>query len=192
MVEQIQVDERDIRDAVQLIIDRLIDFDDETRSRIFRTAGTFFGLDLPVIARSPTGPRDLAHASPSSRDPSFSDRAELPPKEFLFRKQPKTGVERVACLAYYLTHYRDTPHFKTIDISRLNTEAAQLKFSNAAHAVANATAAGLLTLAGKGNKQLSAVGERYVDALPDQNAAKEVLAAMRPRRARKTSGNRKK
>ena len=39
-------------------------------------------------------------------------------------KDPLTEVERVACLAYYLTHYQEMPRFKNVDISRLNTEAA--------------------------------------------------------------------
>src|SRR5207248_8085715 len=101
-------------------------------------------------------------ASQSAAAPTFSDRSELSPKQFLFQKQPRTDVERVACLAYYLTHYRATSHFKTIDISQLNTEAAQVKFSNTAYAVVNAMNAGFLASAGKGFKQLSAMGERYV------------------------------
>jgi len=122
---------------------------------------------------------------------TFADSAELSPKDFLFRKQPQTDVERVACLAYYLTHYRETRHFKTVDISLLNTEAAQVKFSNAAYAVVNATNTGLLVPAGKGAKQLSAQGERYVEALPDRAAAKDILANARRRRARKASKNKK-
>ena len=81
-------------------------------------------------------------------------RTELSPKEFLLQKQPSTDVERVACLAYYLTTYRSMPHFRTVDISKLNTEAAQIKFANAAYTVTNATNAGFLVPAGKGNKQL--------------------------------------
>ena len=95
----------------------------------------------------------------------------------------------MVCLAYYLAHFRDTPHFKTTDISRLNTEAAHAKFSNPSYTVANAANAGLLVSAGKGAKQISAMGERYVEALPDRNAAKEVKASMRPRRGRKKAND---
>ena len=35
----------------------------------------------------------------------------MSPKDFLMEKAPNTDVERIACLAYYLTHYRSTPHF---------------------------------------------------------------------------------
>lgn len=185
------VDEREVRDAVQMIIDRLIDFDDEARSRVFRTAQTFFGLDAPTPVHRPS----VSVGVPSTADARalrFSDREELPPKDFLFQKQPKTDVERVACLAYYLAHFRDTPHFKTVDISKLNTEAAHVKFSNTAYAVANAEKTGLLASAGRGAKQISALGERFVEALPDRNAAKEVKSSMRPRRTRKKTNSKSK
>lgn len=94
-------------------------------------------------------------------------------------KSPKTDVERVACLAYYLTHYRSTPHFKTLDISTLNTEAAQPKFSNTAVSTNNAVKLGYIVPSTKGHRQLSALGERFVQALPDRNAAKEVLLSLR-------------
>ena len=132
------------------------------------------------------------HIAANDRKLSFGDRATISPKNFLHEKQPKTGIERVACLAYYLAHYRDTPHFKTVDISKLNTEAAQLKFSNPTYTVVNAANTGLLTPAGKGAKQISAIGERFVDALPDRDDAKAVLASMRPRRRRKKPAHAKK
>ncbi len=100
----------------------------------------------------------------------------------MFQKQPKTDVERATCLAYYLTHYRDTPYFKTLDISKLNTEAAQVKFSNAAVAVDNATKSRYLVAATKGNKQLSSLGEQFVLALPDRDKVKEVMNHIRPKR----------
>ncbi len=97
-------------------------------------------------------------------------------------KQPQTDVERVACLAYYLTHYRDTPHFKTLDLGKLNTEAAQPKFSNSTYASNNALKMGYLAPATKGQRQLSAAGEQFVTALPDRDAARSAMAKARPRR----------
>lgn len=188
MATESPVDEREVRDAVQMIVDRLIDLDDDTRSRIFRAAQTILGLDTPpqMLRHSvSSGIRSMGVARPLS----FSEREELPPKEFLFQKQAKTDVERVACLAYFLAHFRDTPHFKTVDISKLNTESAHSKFSNTAYAVANAASAGLLVSAGKGAKQISAIGERFVEALPDRNAAKEVKFSIRSRRTRGKTNN---
>ena len=113
----------------------------------------------------------------------------MSPKEFLFLKQPRTD-ERIAVLAYYLTHYRDTPHFKTIDLSKLNTEAAQPKFANAANSAGNAVKQGYLVPSTKGNRQLSAAGERFVNALPDREEARAAMAAAQPRRKRRTSPGR--
>jgi hypothetical protein len=76
-----------------------------------------------------------------------------------------------------------------LELSKLNTEAAQLKFSNAAYTVDNAAKAGLLVPASKGAKQISSLGERYVQALPDREAAKVVMADARPRKKQKR-GNR--
>lgn len=185
-----------VHEVTQAIIKGLLDLDQESRQRVFRTALTFFGIDSQHLApgnhlRPTSGePRNtVGESGVTQPGPRFGDQPELPTKDFLFQKQPHTDIERVACLAYYLTHYRDTRHFKTIDISKLNTEAAQIKFSNGAFAVVNATNGGLLTQAGKGFKQLSALGERYVEALPDRDAAKAVLANFRNRRSRKSSAN---
>lgn len=182
MTGQPTIDEREIQGAVQDVINRLMDFDEGGRRRILDTAVTFFQIapSQPVLAGRPSVVK-------GGRDVAFSDRAELPPKDFLFQKSPQTDVDRVVCLAYYLTHFRDTRHFKTVDISLLNMEAAQIKFSNPAFAVVNATNAGLIVPAGKGFKQLSASGERDVDALPDREKAKEVLSSIRSRRSRKGS-----
>src|SRR6185437_9470121 len=89
-------------------------------------------------------------------DRKFGESPQISAKRFMLDKDPRTDVERIACLAYYLTHYSDTPFFGTLELSRLNTEAAQPKFSNASVAVSNSTQLGYLVQAAKGQKQLSA------------------------------------
>ncbi|MFB3429621.1 MAG: hypothetical protein ABL309_01745 [Phycisphaerales bacterium] len=172
------------------LIDGLSQFDDDDKLRLIRTVMTYYNLESPMteIARATSQP--TSGSQESLRKLSFSDHEDLSAKEFLHDKQPRTDIERVACLAFYLAHYRDTPHFKTIDISKLNTEAAQLKFSNAANAVANATKKGLIAPAGKGAKQISAIGEQFVDALPDRDAAKAIgdkLASKRRAKRKKAT-----
>jgi hypothetical protein len=160
---------------------------DEARARILKAAASFF--------RVPLGPSSLPHSTMDSPSPriqgptptAFSSERTVSPKDFIRDKQPKTDVERVACLAYYLTHYRETPHFKTIDISKLNTEAAQPKLSNAAMAVDNATKTHYLVPAAKGNKQISASGEFFVQALPNRDLARSEMQKFRPRKRRRTS-----
>jgi len=82
-------------------------------------------------------------------------------------------------------------NFKTLDISKLNTDAAQIKFSNAAQAVDNATKAGFLIGSVKGQKKISAIGELYVQALPDKAAAREAIAHGRPKRRVRNGSQRK-
>lgn len=148
----------------------------DARKRLITTVATIFGIES--YSGGPTG-------TVTRSEPSFSEDRSISPKDFLWQKQPRTDVERVACLAYYLTHYRDTPHFKTLDISQLNTEAAQTKFANAAKAVNNASSYGYLAATTKGNKQLTAAGELFVEALPDRDSARQAMAGGRPRRRRK-------
>lgn len=100
-------------------------------------------------------------------------------------KSPRTDVERIACLAYYLTHYRESPHFATADLTALNTESAQPRFANPSNSAKHATTGGYLVQASKGTKQLSAAGEQFVLALPDRETARKHLeAGRRPRKSR--------
>jgi hypothetical protein len=99
------------------------------------------------------------------------------PKSFLASKRPTTDVERITVLAYYLDRQRGTPAFKTIDLTKLNTEAAGRNFSNATYSARNAVALGYLTSAGSGKKQITARGEALVEALPAREAVKAALEA---------------
>lgn len=164
------------------ILADLQELDPEARLRVLRTVSTYWQFSPTLQPRPPMG------ATEESRPGPFSEDRSMPAKNFIMQKQPQTDVERVACLAYYLTHYRDTPHFKTLDISKLNTEAAEPKFSNATVAVENATKTGYLVPATKGNKQLSGPGELFVLKLPDREAAKLAMATTRSKRkARKAN-----
>lgn len=156
----------------------------DARHRVLKSIVTLFEVDISEHQPSPTRGIDV----PGSHTPlAFSEERAMSAKDFLREKKPITDVDRIACLAYYLTHYLNTPHFKTFDLSKLNTEAAQIKFSNAAYAVDNATKTGLLVPASKGNKQISAMGEAYVQALPDRAAARAVMEEYRPRKKAKRS-----
>jgi hypothetical protein len=172
-------------EALSTIVGVLKQLDPMAQARVLRSVETFLGVSPALTAAQDA---DL----PPSRVPGqeFSRDRRVSPKEFVLDKQPTTDVERVACLAYYLTHYRDTPHFKTIDISALNTEAAQPKFSNASVAVDNARSLGYLAVATGGNKQLGAAGERFVELLPDRDAAREAMQRFRPKRPRKSKASR--
>lgn len=156
------------------ILTLLEPLDDASRVRILRTVHAFYNTDItPSTIYSPS--KSPLLSINALREPVFGAHANITPKDFLSLKKPSTDVERVACLGYYLTHYRDTPHFKTTDITTLNTEAAQQRFSNTAMAVSNATAQGYLVPSINGCKQLSAGGEHYVELLPDRDASRKAL-----------------
>jgi hypothetical protein len=158
----------------------------ENQQRMLNTIATFLGLDVHNGKSFLDG--ESRPAASINQESLFSEDRSISPKQFLLEKQPKTDVERVACLAYYLTHYRGEPHFKTLDISKINTEAAQAKFANAAVAVDNATKRRYLVPASKGTKQLSAQGEQFVLALPDRDRARSIMDNARPKRkTRRTS-----
>lgn len=177
--------------ALQSVIAALQNVDVDGRRRIMDAAAAFLEVGGAPQA-APAGPiptTETGDAAPSY--PSFSADTSMSPKEFLFQKQPRTDVERIAALAYYLTHYRDTPHFKTLDLSKLNTEAAQPKFSNAANSANNAVKQGYLVPTTKGQRQISAAGERFVAALPDRDAARSAMVVGAPKRRSRRGAQRK-
>jgi hypothetical protein len=170
-------------EALSTIVGVLKPLEPDAQKRVLQSVQTFLGLSLQHNPKSHEGP--TLPFSESETENGFSRDRSVSPKEFLRDKHPSTDVERVTCLAYYLTHYRDTPYFKTVDISALNTEAAQPKFSNTSVAVDNARGLGYLVAATKGNKQISAAGEKFVELLPDRDAAREAIRTFRPRRRSK-------
>jgi hypothetical protein len=171
-------------DVLNQILTSLESLAADERERIIKAVSTYYGIDLRA---EPAQQQAVAPSGATSRV-GFSEDLAISPKDFLVEKQPRTDVERVACLAFYLTHYRNTPYFKTIDLSNLNTLAAQAKFSNATVASDNAVKTGYLAPAGKGARQLSAAGEQFVRALPDREAAKKIMETMhRRKRTRKNA-----
>lgn len=177
--------------ALQKIITALHPFDQEDRARILSSAALF--LQVSVSSSSPVdqAPIRTTDGASSGPYPAFTEPESPSPKDFLYEKRPGSDVERIAVLAYYLTHFRETPHFKTLDLSKLNTEAAQPKFANAANSAGNAVKQGYLVPAVKGLRQLSASGERFVAALPDREAARSLMAKpkSRKRSPRKTASS---
>lgn len=85
--------------------------------------------------------------------------------DFIKKKRPASDIERIACLAKYLTE-SGTPQFKTLDLTKLNTSAKQAPIPNASMAMANAAQAHLVAAAGGGKKHLTSHGEDVVNALP--------------------------
>ena len=118
---------------------------------------------------------------------------ELNPKQFMSQKRPANNYERVACLAYYLSNHQNKPKFKTADITALNTAAAGQPLSNASVFVRDAASKyGYLSAAGGGAKQLTVLGEQVVEALPDREKVKAVLADHKPKRKKRVKSKKSK
>ena len=167
------------------IVSCLQKFDEDDQKHILDMVCRWF--NVPIESKMPIKSY-VTEPDPPEDSPvgTFSQKSDLTPKEFLIEKNPQTNVERVACLAYYLNHYRETPSFKTLDISKLNTEAAQQKLSNAADALNHSAASGFVVASTKGAKQISAMGEQFVLALPDRDAAKKIRQKMKPKKRKKS------
>ena len=185
-------DEQVLYNAFQGLAEVLLPLKQELRVRAHAMVGAFLGLatqNTGAAEAPPAGPPKRRLAGPpaaAAPPPTKIAPGEPPsPKDFLSQKRPGADVERVACLAYYLTHHRATPHFKTPDISKLNAEAGKRKFAKPASTVGNATRLGYLALATKGMKRITAEGERYVDALPDRAAAQAASGKRKVRRPRR-------
>lgn len=129
------------------------------------------GAPAPALHQSAQRPMAQPPVAVHSSDPAIHNGDERP-RDFMRRKAPVSDVQHVACLAYYLTHYRQTPHFKSADLSALNTEAAGHKI-NMSRAMNNATLQNhYLASAGGGRKQITSKGEDVANALPSQEAVK--------------------
>lgn len=179
--------------ALSRVISMLQNLDPGARRRVLQSVLSFFDVEGLALRQSgATGTTYEPPARTKSPPVNYSEDLSISSKEFLLEKQPQTDVERMACLAFYLTHFRNTRYFKTLELSKLNTEAAQPKFSNAATTSNNALKMHYLAPATKGQRQISAAGEQFVRALPDRESAKIAMARYRPRKRkikRLTRGN---
>ncbi len=137
------------------------------------------GGDLDQQRQQPSVPGTMAPAGQAGT-----------PKQFMAQKRPSSEIERITCLAYFLSHHRNTPAFKTRDLTKLNTEAAQPSFSNAAVFARNAVQAEYLSKAGGGSKQITALGEALVDALPDREKVKVAIESNKSSRKRRAKRGR--
>src|SRR5437867_4435341 len=101
--------------ALQAVIRALQPLDNDGRRRIVDAVRTFLRINGPSRPVSVVGSPDSGEGRASRPSyPAFSEDRSMSPKEFMFLKQPRTDVERIAVLAYYLTHFHDVQHFKTL------------------------------------------------------------------------------
>jgi hypothetical protein len=179
--------------AVKTVFAALEPLDDALRDFVLTSVCTLLGKPISNSTRinniPPTPQQPVVNpATPTPAPPvvpSASHNGQSP-KLFMKSKRPTSDVQRVTCLAYYLTHSMSQPHFKTKNITKLNSDAGQMRLSNPAYAITNAERQnGFIAPAGRGLKQITSLGEDVVAALPDQAQVKALLSNHhRPRRSK--------
>jgi hypothetical protein len=177
-------------EAMKAALTALAPLDEEARARALVWLAETLGVGESI---GPTSGSSRLHGNKHGGDLNRDDDiTQMSPKQFMSAKKPTTDVERIATLAYYLTYARETPYFKTADLTALNTEAAGLRFGNASQASNNAmNQNGYIAQAGKGNRQITPRGEALVEALPDREEVTAALAE-HPKRARRAKRTPKK
>lgn len=179
-------------DAMKTAITALADLEAEDQASALRWIAQELGV-TGSLQSTPGSSLPSLGGGGNGGDVLTADVTGMSAKQFMAAKKPTTDVERIACLAYYLTHMRDTPHFKTRDLTELNTEAAGRKFGNATQAANNALNQNdFIAPAGKGTRQITSRGEAFVDALPDREKVTAALAEYPKKKRRANSGGRKK
>jgi hypothetical protein len=162
--------------AMEAAYEALQPLNEDSRKRALRWLLGALEVPTEEIDQSFTPPANLPQATSTATATTPDPSRTLTPKEFIAQKKPKYMAERIACLAYYLEHYRNTSKFKTSDITSLNTDAAQPRMQNASRDVDNADrASGYIVGAGNGAKQMTVRGEALVNALPDRAAVDAAL-----------------
>jgi hypothetical protein len=156
---------------------------------------------LPQVLKLPTVP--VAPAAPGSparpgtpvvlATPALAGTpgSQAHARSFMTLKRPRNMQERIACLAFYLTFFKDMPSFKTRGISQMNSEAGQSNLSNPAMFMKNAVKVQYLSSAGKGARQLTPRGEALVNGLPDRDKVAQALVD-HPLSGRRKKGTKKK
>ena len=145
----------------------------------------------PPEPRPPTDANTARRGTAGGAHDQRSPNVTPSPKVFISAKRPAAVAERVACLAFYLTHYRNMQSFGGGDIATLNTEAAAPRL-NTSRDLDNADrASGYLVSAGDRKKQITARGEALVAALPDREAVKAALQEYPHKKRRSTASSKK-
>src|SRR5262249_34963010 len=119
-------------EAIQTALEALEPLDTTQREFALSMILKGLGMSESTGSKAPNGSRDKGNNTLPT------DIRAMTAKDFLRNKKPYTDLERLICLAYYLTYARDMSQFRTEDITALNTEAAGAKFSNASATARNA------------------------------------------------------
>ncbi|MBI2635136.1 MAG: hypothetical protein HYW79_01165 [Parcubacteria group bacterium] len=173
--------------AIEVIVKELQKLDESDRPDVISFALKQVGLTPPTNLNSPQSDSSIAGGSQSAGlDTSMAD--------FVKNKNPKNEYQRVAVIAYYREYKQNRKEFKNAEMSQANTqEARQPKISNITDVVTKARDRYkfLTKGTGKATHQLSTHGADIVNALPDQESVKKLIAGAKSRKPRKKKKEKK-
>jgi len=107
--------------ALGTVIDALDPLEADKRLWVLQTAASRFSLTMnPTVSGGGKPPREADTPAGPGTD-KIAGGADASPQSFIRAKNPTTDVQRIACLAYYLTKHRNTTRFKTKQLTDLNT-----------------------------------------------------------------------
>jgi len=177
-------------EAMKTVYTTLGSLQPSARQRVMQWLVGALGMADELPATSVTPEISLNGSGPVPQEtPTVQDTiptTDVSPKAFMALKDPQKTVERMSCLAYYLTHYRNTPHFSNADIEKLNREAAGPSI-NAYRDLDSTSRSGYLASAENRKRQITSRGDELVNALPDREAVKALYAKRGPQRKRRAS-----
>ncbi|MGA8575266.1 MAG: hypothetical protein WB609_06175 [Candidatus Cybelea sp.] len=156
-------------DAVQSILATLSRFDHNVRRKILRTVNAFFGADHGDDAAPLTLP------SVSSK---FFQQRPMSARQFSSGKQPKTAIERLVTLAYFLEESRGAHDYTAQDLISASKEAALPSRPSITSAIEKAKAEQLIAPNVLGRYHLTPTGRAYAEALPNRDRAQQLLIAL--------------
>ena len=173
--------------AIEVIVKELQKLDEGDRPDVISFALKQVGLATPTNLNSPQSDQNIAGGSQGTGlDMSMAD--------FVKSKSPKNEYQRIAVITYYREYKQNKKEFKNAEMSQANTqEARQPKISNITDVVTKARDRYkfLTKGTGKATHQLSTHGADIVNALPDQESVKKLIAGAKSRKPRKKKKEKK-
>jgi hypothetical protein len=188
-------------DAMKLLHQTLEQLEPEERGRVLNWTIDKYGITRkPLTNRNQQAGYKSVEGGSLGADNSEGEEGEIDIKSFISEKNPQGEVQRAVCLGFYLEKFRKQKDYINKEIEEANAEAKQFKFSNVTVPLKNAVRSGYMLIvankeAGRSTaRQLTSVGERVVEALPDQKAVTEVIKNFGKKRrvVRKIQSNDKK
>ena len=172
---------RSAAEVLVTVVAALEDLGDDDKRWVLQSAASRWNATLhPAGSGSGTGtiPGSVTGAAVAAQagDPAIAAKNI---KAFMRAKNPANDVQRVACLGFYIAETTSQAGFTAKQVADAHTNSGGSKF-NLSRAMDNATrSAKYLSNRTKHEKQLTTLGEDVVNALPNQQAVRDLSAKAR-------------